>query len=159
VAIKQKRIFNMSGRMADGEHRQLQIGQMHMETAFVILDFKVWPTETDRNCQLNGTLTMKRDDAIDPSEPSFKDTNQFAWTSYNICDTNVIPAPGITPCSIISSGTHIDDEKYFAQDIHVHTNDAVGTQGINYWIKIAEFDTPPDVGSLIQLRQFGRIKA
>jgi len=159
MGLKEKRIFNMSGRLADGEHRKLQIGQMHMETAFVVLDFKVWPTNTSTNSQLNGTLTLKGDDSIVPSTPSFKDTNQFAWCSYNVSDPNVHPGVGVQPAFVITQSTHIDDEKYFAQDIHVHGDDSAQSQGINYWIKIAEFSTPPDVGSLIQLRQFGRIKA
>ena len=134
--------------------KRLHIGDMRAGKVYAVLDFRVYPTNTNVSTQLNGTLTMKENTVTDPTNPNFNDTGEIAWSSYN-------QHQGIPPASgealVISETSHRDDERYFAKDLHVYTTDEQGTQDINYYVKIGEFDTPEDISSIVQLIQFSEL--
>jgi len=124
---------------------------------YAVIDFRVYPSATNTNCQVSGTLTHKANAGLEPKNPDFNDTNQIAWSSYNICDGNTIPSPGITNCAVISESSISDEEKYFKQDLHLHLVDEVSSGSINYKIRIAELDASADVSSIVALNQFGEL--
>ena len=53
-----------------------------------------------------------------------------------------------------SSINHMDDERFFAKDLHLHVVNETTTDDVNYYVKIAEFDASDDVSSIVQLIQF-----
>jgi len=156
------RTFNMTGRMEPSaagtpSHKRLHIGHLKTDRIYSIVEFRVYPSSTNANCQLSGTLTHKRNDSLEPKNPDFRDTSQIAWCSYNICDGNTIPSPGITNCAVISESSIKDEERYFKQDVHLHVVDEVTSGDINYYVRIAEMSAPADVSAIVALQQFGEL--
>ena len=156
---KRIRTFNMSGKIGSGTsgtptHHRLSIGHMKTDKVYAVESFRVYPSVTNVNSQINGTLTLTRDDNIEPKNPNFSDTNQYAWSSYNI---HAPVPPGVTESFTISQSSHVDDEKYFKMDLHLHVVDENSAGDINYFVKITEYDAPPAVDSIVQLDQFGEL--
>jgi len=157
--VKQVRTFNMTGKFEDiarstPKSKRIHIGNMRSGKAYAILDFRVYPGSMYTPCQINGTLTMKEDTGTDPLNPDFSNTGQIAWSSFNQTYANT--GVGVTNLNI-SQARHRDDERYFAKDVVLTVTDEEGTSDINYYIKVAEFDTPDDVSSIIQLIQFSEL--
>ena len=134
--------------------KRLHIGDMKSGKVYAVLDFRVYPSNTYTACQLNGTLSYKEDSTVDPLNPDFGSTGEVAWSSHNqtLANTGV----GNTNVNITETG-HRDDERYFAKDLHLSVTDEEGTQDINYYVKIAEFDSADDVSSVVQLIQFSEM--
>ena len=150
------RTFNMTGKIQDltrstPKSKRLHIGDMRAGKVYAILDFRVYPTDNYTAAQLNGTITMKEKATTDPRTPDFSDSGEIAWSTHNqtLANTGV----GNTNLNI-SETSHRDDEKYFAKDVIVTVTDEEGTQDINYYVKIGEFDSGADVSSIVQLIQF-----
>ena len=156
-----RRIFNMSGKVPNAgtstpTHKRIQVGWPKADYSYAIVEFRVYPSNTNVNAQLNGTITLAKDDNLDPSTPNMDNTNELAWATYN--QQQGVP-PGIGESLTISTTGLIDDENYFDRNIYLHAVDEAGTQDINYWIKLAEFRTKPEVGGIIMLRQFGQLRS
>ena len=156
---KKVRTFNMTGKMSNlGKsvvgHKRLHIGDMRSGKVYAVLDFRVYPSQTNVNTQLNGTLTYKERAATEPQNPDFGSTSEIAWSSYN--QHQGVP-PGVGESLDISETSHKDDERYFAKDLHIYAVDEQGTQDINYYVKVGEFDTPADISSIVQLIQFSEL--
>lgn len=135
-------------------HKRIQVGWPDATYSYAIVEFRVYPSNAKVNSSLHGTLTLAKDDTLEPAEPSFKDSNQLAWSS----SINGI-APAITGPLGVTEFSLIDDENYFDRNIYLHTVDEVGTQDVNYFIKLAEFRTKPDVGAIVMLKQMGQLTA
>lgn len=156
-----RRTFNMSGKLPSGgksvpTHKRIQVGWPKADYSYAIVEFRVYPSNTNVNCQLNGTITLAKDDNLDSSTPNMDNTNELAWATYN--QRQGVP-PGVGESLTISKTELIDDENYFDRNIYLHAADEQGTQDINYWIKLAEFRTKPDVGAIVMLRQYGQLRA
>jgi hypothetical protein len=157
--VKQVRTFNMSGKISGIARsipvsKRLHIGDMRSGKVYVILDFRVYPGSTYAPCQLNGTLAMKTDASVDPLNPDFSNTGEIAWSSFNQTLTDY----GVGNSNlVISEAKHRDDERYFAKDVILTVTDEEGTTDINYYVKVAEFDTPADISSVVQLIQFAEL--
>ena len=157
--VKEVRTFNMTGKMQDvarstPKSKRLHIGDMRSGKVYAVLDFRVYPTNTYVEAALNGTLTMKEEAATDPLNPDFSNTGEIAWSTYNQTKANT----GVGEDTlIISQSRHRDDERYFAKDLILTVTDEDGTQDINYYVKVAEFDTPEDISSVVQLVQFSEL--
>lgn len=159
--FKLRRIFNMSGKLDNAgtstpTHKRIQVGWPKADYSYAIVEFKVYPSNTNVGCQLNGTITLAQDRDIDPSTPNMDNTNELAWATYNQHQGS---PPGIGESSTISISELIDDENYFDRNIYLHASDEVGTQDINYWIKLAEFDSKPAVGAIVMMRQYGQMRS
>ena len=159
MSARKVRTFNMTGRIggisrSTPKSKRLHIGDMSSGKVYAVLDFRVYPADTYTGCQLNGTLTMKEESTTDPRTPDFSNTGEIAWSSYNqtLANTGV----GNTNLNI-SETSHRDDEKYFAKDVILTVTDEEGTQDINYYVKIGEFDSSADVSSIVQLNQFAEL--
>ena len=156
---KKVRTFNMTGKIggitrSTPASKRLHIGDMRSGKVYAILDFRVYPGDTYTACQLNGTLSMKEDATVDPRTPNFNSSGEIAWSSHNqtLANTGV----GVTNLNITETG-HRDDERYFAKDVILTVTDEEGTQDVNYFVKIGEFDTPEDISSIVQLVQFSEL--
>lgn len=153
---KQVRTFNMTGKMDNqGKsvvgHKTLYIGTMKADKIYRILDFRVYPSNTNVNCQLNGSITYKSISSTEPQNPDFSSTSELAWSTHN--QQQGVP-PGVGESLTISKSFHKDDERFFKKDLHLYTVDEQGTQDINYYVKIGEFDASADVASIVQLIQY-----
>jgi hypothetical protein len=156
---KKVRTFNMTGKIggitrSTPATKRLHIGDMRSGKVYAILDFRVYPGDTYTAAQLNGTLSMKEDATVDPRTPNFNSTGEIAWSSYN--QALALDGVGLTNLNI-SKCSHRDDERYFAKDIILTVTDEEGTQDINYYVKVGEFDTPADISSIVQLVQFSEL--
>jgi len=156
---KRVRTFNMSGKISNAGRstpraKRLHIGNMREDKVYAVLDFRVYPSDTYTAAQLNGVVTMKEKAGEDPRTPNFADTGVIAWSSFNqtLANTGV----GVTNLNITQS-RHLDDEKFFAKDLIITATDEEGTQDINYFVKIGEFETREDVRSIVQLIQFSEL--
>lgn len=159
--IKLNRIFNMSGKLPNAgksvpTHKRIQVGWPKANYSYAIVEFRIYPSNTNVNAQLNGTITLAKDNDLDPTTPNMKNTNELAWYTYN--QQQGVP-PGVGESLVISTNGLIDDENYFDRNIYIHASDEQGTQDMNYWIKLAEFKTKPDVGGIVMLRQYGQLRA
>lgn len=158
MSAKKVRTFNMTGKVGDivrstPTSKRLHIGDMRSGKVYAVLDFRVYPSNTYTPAALNGTLTMKEDSTTDPVNPDFSNTGEIAWSQYN----QEAPHSGIGAGYQVSQSRHRDDEKYFAKDVILTVTDETGTQDINYYVKIAEFDATEDVSSIVQLNQFAEL--
>lgn len=159
--FKVNRIFNMSGKLPINTtrapvHKRIQVGWPKATYSYAIVEFRVYPSAMGTNTQLNATLTLAKDDSLDPTNPNMDNTNELAWATFNA--RQPVP-PGVGEGLVTSETGLIDDENYFDRNIYLHGCDEVGTQDLNYWIKLAEFKTRPDVGAIVMLRQFGQLKS
>jgi len=159
MSARKVRTFNMTGKIEDivrstPTSKRLHIGDMRSGKVYAVLDFRVYPGDTYTACQLNGTLTMKENSSTDPRTPDFSDTGEIAWSSYN--QALALDGVGLTNLNI-SKCSHRDDEKYFAKDLILTVTDEEGTQDINYFVKIGEFDSTEDISSIVQLVQFSEL--
>ena len=93
---------------------------------------------------------MGENDNIDPSDPDFGDQNQIAWSHAAV--RQPVP-PGIAE-SITMSRDDIIDDKLFAYDLWLHTEDAVNAESVNWMIKIMRYKTSATAGSISSLRQY-----
>ena len=157
--VKKVRTFNMTGKMDNqGKsvvgHKRLHVGDMRAGKVYAVLDFRVYPSATNVNAQLNGTLTYKEVSSTEPQNPDFTSTSEISWSTHN--QHHGVP-PGVGEANTISESSFKDDERYFAKDLHIYTVDEQGTQDINYYVKIGEFDTPEDISSIVQLIQFSEL--
>lgn len=149
----------MSGKVPNAgagtpAHKRIQVGWPDATYSYAIVEFRVYPSNAKVNSSLHGTLTLAKDDTVEPAEPSFKDSNQLAWSSsYNGITAGLTGPLNTTEVSLI------DDENYFDRNIYLHTVDEVGTQDVNYFIKLAEFRTKPDVGAIVMIKQYGQLLA
>ena len=156
-----RRTFNMSGKLPSAgksvpTHKRIQVGWPKADYSYAIVEFRVYPSNTNVNAQLAGTLTLAKNDSLEPGSPNMDDTNQLAWSTYN--QHHGVP-PGVGEANVISESGLIDDENYFDRNIYLHGVDEQGTQDINYFIKLAEFRTKPDVGAIVMLRQYGQLRS
>jgi len=157
--VKQVRTFNMTGKIGGiarsiPKSKRLHIGDMRSGKVYAVLDFRVYPSSTYTEAALNGTLSMKEDATVDPLTPNFSNTGEIAWSTHNQTKSGF----GVGEDTLIISETgHRDDEKYFAKDIILTVTDENGTQDINYYVKVGEFDTPADISSIVQLIQFSEL--
>ena len=156
---KKVRTFNMTGKIgietkSVAVSKRLHIGDMRAGKVYAVLDFRVYPSDLHTEAMLNGTVTMKENAVTDPVNPNFNDTGEIAWSSFN----QTMASSGIGATSLVISETsHRDDERYFAKDIILTVTDEEGTQDVNYYVKVGEFDSASDVSSIVQLIQFSEL--
>ena len=146
-----ERIYTIRGQSPSGTtHKLIQLSSYDPEAQYQIMEFKIMPAGTPSNCDLYGVLTMGSDDALDPSDPDFADQNQIAWAHHTV-KTRV--PPGVGESSDISN-YEINDEKLFAYDLWLHTEDAKGANAVNYFLKIKRYNVGAVPASIASLRQY-----
>jgi hypothetical protein len=145
------REFTLRGKnTAAQSHNHLQLSSYDPKAQYEIVEFYVSSANTDLASNCTGTLTLGKDNTIDSSVPDFSDDNQFAWSHY-VAWQNV--PPGIGEQFIISKNSTKDDI-LFNYDVWLHTKDNVGVSDVNWFIKIREYRTSAEAGSISSLRQF-----
>ena len=146
-----ERIYTIRGQNSSSvAHRLIQLSSYDPTATYMIVDFKIMPAGTPTNSDQYGILTMGKDDNIDPSDPDFSDQNQIAWAHHSI--RQPVP-PGLGESSVISN-YEVNDEKLFAYDLWLHTEDTKGANAVNWFLKIKRYGVNDVTGSIASLRQY-----
>jgi hypothetical protein len=149
--MPQERLFTIRGKQpAALTHAKIQLSSYDPTHQYLIVEFKVRPAGTALSTDVYGTLSMGENDNIDPSDPDFGDQNQIAWAHSSV-QQSVPPAIGE---SIKFYNDSVIDDKLFAYDLWLHTEDVLITNEVNYMIKIIRYKTDATSGSISSLRQY-----
>ena len=108
------------------------------------------PSGTPTNSDQYGIITMGKNDNVDPSSPDFSDQNQIAWAHHTV--RQPVP-PGIAE-SVVISNYEVNDEKMFAYDLWLHTEDVMGGKDVNWFLKIMRYSVGDVPASIASLRQY-----
>lgn len=146
-----ERVYTIRGiSPATLTHTKLQLSTYDPKMMYQIIEFKIMPADNVvTDCY--GTISMGKNDNIDPSEPNFSNQNEIAWAHHALWQ-NGTALPGSE--SFVISNHEVNDEKLFNYDIWMHTEDALDNSPINYFIKILRYSTSAVEGSIGSLRQF-----
>lgn len=146
-----QRVYTIRGQNPTGTaHRKIQLSSYDPESQYMIMEFKIMPAGSATNCDQYGILSMGKDDNIDPSDPDFGDQNQIAWAHHTVEQS--VP-PGVGQSSTISN-YEVNDEKLFAYDLWLHTEDTKGANAVNWFVKIMRYDVGAVPASIASLRQY-----
>jgi len=148
--MPEERIYTIRGRNKAGlTHSKIQLSSFDPTAQYLILDFKIMPSDNVvADCY--GTVSMGKNDNINPSEPNFTNQNEIAWAHHSLWQ-NGTALPGSE--SFVISNHEVNDEKIFAYDIWMHTLDALDNSQVNYFLKIKKYTTSDVAGSIASLRQ------
>ena len=146
-----ERVYTIRGKQpAALTHTKLQLSSYDPTAMYVIEEFKVMPAGDVTNSDCYGTISMGKNDNINPSDPDFSNQNEIAWSHHAV--RQPVP-PGIAE-SVTISHFEVNDEKLFNYDIWLHTEDLLGREEVNYFLKIRRYSTSAVTGSIGSLRQF-----
>jgi len=149
--MPEDRIYTIRGKNPSAlTHTKVQLAAMDPKSQYQIVEFKVCPAGTPTNTDCYGSVSMGKNDNIDPSDPDFSNQNEIAWSHQAV--RQPVP-PGIAE-SVIISDWGLLDEKLFAYDVWVHTKDAIGAEEVNWYIKIRKYSVNEVTGSIASLRQY-----
>ena len=144
-----ERIYTIRGTAPRAlTHQKIQLSSFDPTAQYEIIDFKIMPGGTPSNTDCYGTVSMGKNDNIDPSDPDFSNQNEIAWAHHAVKSASAIP-----PEAPVISNYEVNDNKLFAYDIWLHTEDAVGTSNVNWFLRIKKYSTTAVSGSIASLRQ------
>ena len=146
-----ERIYTIRGQNPSStSHRLVQLSSYDPEAQYLIMEFKIMPAGTAVNSDQYGILTMGKNDTIDPSDPDFSDQNQIAWAHHTVEQ----PSPPGLGQSVTISNYEVNDEKLFAYDLWLHTEDVTGGNAVNWFLKIKRYRVGEVPASIASLRQY-----
>ena len=149
--MPEARIYTIRGQNpAAVTHKKVQLSSYDPQAQYQILEFKVLPAGRATNTDCYGSISMGKNDNIDPSDPDFKNQNEIAWSHHAIRQ----PVPPGLGESVQISHWDLVDEKLFAYDVWVHTKDLLSAESVNWYIKIKKYYVKPVAASIASLRQF-----
>lgn len=149
--MPEERTYTIRGQNPSGTtHKKIQLSNYDPKAEYLILDFKIMPAGTPTNSDCYGIVTMGQNSSIDPSDPDFADQNQIAWAHHTVMQR--VP-PGVGE-GVLLNNYEINDEKLFGYDIWLHTEDVLGNEAVNYFLKIKKYNVDAVTGSIASLRQF-----
>ena len=149
-----ERVYTIRGKVEPRlTHQVIQLSSYDPKAMYVIEEFKLMPAGTDiaavANTDAYGTISMGKNDNIDPSQPDFSNQNEIAWAHHAVSTESTIP-----PVAGVISNYEVNDEKLFNYDVWLHTVDTLNTNYINYFMKIRRYKTGAVEGSIGSLRQY-----
>jgi len=146
--MPEERIYTIRGRNPSGTtHSKVQLSSFDPTDQYLIIDFKIMPADTATTTDCYGIVSMGKNDNIDPSDP---DLNEIAWAHHTLWQ-NGTALPGAE--SVTISNFECNDDKIFAYDIWLHTEDKLNNSEVNWFLKIKKYKTSPVAGSIASLRQ------
>jgi len=147
--MPEERIYTIRGQSPSAlTHTKVQLSSFDPTHQYLIMDFKIMPARAAAT-DAYGSISMGKNNNIDPSTPDFTNQNEIAWAHHTIWQS--VP-PGIGESFQISN-YEVNDEKLFAYDIWMHTVDALGNSAVNWFLKIKRYTTTEVSGSIASLRQ------
>jgi len=146
-----ERIYTIRGKNPAGlTHTKIQLSSFDPTMQYVIEEFRIMPADTATVTDCYGSISMGANDNIDPTDPDFSNQNEIAWAHHSLWQ-NGTALPGSE--SVISSNFECNDEKIFAYDIWLHSEDKMDNSEVNYFLKIRKYNTDAVTGSISSLRQ------
>jgi hypothetical protein len=144
------RIYTLRGQQPAAQgHVKIQLSEFEPTHQYAIREFRVYPANLQVSSHIGGTITMGKNDGLDPMTPDFGNQNELAWAQYSV--RQPIP-PGIGE-SFLSYETHLADIKLFAYDVWLHTEDSLGNSDVNWYMEIERYTTSKEAGSISSLQQ------
>jgi len=150
-----ERIYTIRGKNPSAiTHKKIQLSSFDPTDQYLIVEFKIMPAadltlgSVVTDCY--GTVSMGKNDNIDPSEPDFSNQNEIAWAHHTLWH-NGTALPGSE--SVMQSNFEVNDDKIFAYDIWMHTVDVMDNCDINWVLKIVRYKVSEVTGSIASLRQ------
>jgi len=148
--MPKERVYTIRGKApAALTHQKIQLSSYDPKMMYQIIEFKVMPAGTPQNSDCYGTVSMGKNDNIDPTDPDFGNQNEIAWAHHAV--RQPVP-PGLAE-SVIISNYEVNDEKLFNYDIWMHTRDALNNEEVNFFLKILKYSVGAVEGSIGSLRQ------
>lgn len=154
--MPKERVYTLRGKQSSViAHTKIQLSSYDPKAMYVVEEFKIMPAadlalgSVPTDCY--ASITMGKDDNIDPSEPNFSNQNEIAWAHHALW-MNGTALPGSE--SVVSSNYEVNDEKLFNYDVWLHTLDVMDNCDINYFIKIRRYGLSAVEGSIGSLRQY-----
>jgi hypothetical protein len=148
--MPKERVYTIRGKApAALTHQKIQLSSYDPKMMYQIIEFKVMPAGTPQNSDCYGTVSMGKNDNIDPTDPDFSNQNEIAWAHHAV--RQPVP-PGLAE-SVIISNYEVNDEKLFNYDIWMHTRDALNNEEVNFFLKILKYSVGAVEGSIGSLRQ------
>jgi len=145
------RIFTVRGQVPAAEkHTKIQLSMFEPTHQYQIIEFKITSAALNVVATPNAILTMGRADATDPNSPDYADQNQLAWANYYTWRTGTA-LPGSE--TLVTSYNGQIDDKLFAYDLWLHSEDKEDNANINWFIKVLRYETTEVMGSITSLRQ------
>lgn len=149
--MPEERIYTIRGKNPSGiTHHKIQLSAFDPTQQYVIVEFKIMPAQTSAVTDCYGSVSMGENDNIDPTDPDFTNQNEIAWAHHSLWQ-NGTALPGSE--SVVQTNFEVNDEKIFAYDIWMHTEDVMDNSEINYFLKIKRYKTDAVSGSISSLRQ------
>ena len=148
--MPESRTYTIRGQNPAAEtHKKVQLSRFDPTEQYEIIEFKIMPAGTPTNSDCYGTISMGKNDNIDPTDPDFTNQNEIAWSHHSVMQR--VP-PGVGE-GIQISNYEVNDSKIFAYDIWMHTKDQLGNEAVNWFLKIKRYYTTDVSGSIASLRQ------
>ena len=149
--MPEERIFTIRGKQpAALAHKKIQLSSADPRAQYSIIEFKIMPAGTPLNSDQYGIITMGQNNNIDPSDPDMGDQNKIAWAHHSV---NQPVPPGIAE-SVKIYNYEVLDEKLFAYDVWLHTEDVLNAEEVNYMIKFKRYSTNVEAASISSIRQY-----
>jgi len=149
--MPESRIYTIRGKNpAALTHRKIQLSSFDPREQYEIVEFKIMPAGTPGQADCYGTISMGKNDNIDPSDPDFSNQNEIAWAHHSITQPTSPPAPGM---AVMIYNYEVNDSKIFAYDIWLHTEEVASVEEVNWFLKIKRYKTTEVSGSIASLRQ------
>jgi len=143
-------IYTIRGKNSPSkQHKRIQLSRFLPTDQYVIVEFKIMP-QGERITDAYGTISMGKNDSIDPAAPDFSNQNEIAW-AHQLQWQNGTALPGSE--SFVLSNYEVNDDKIFAYDIWIHTVDVLDNSDINWMLKVRRYHVSEVTGSIASLRQ------
>jgi len=148
--MPEERIYTIRGiNPAALTHTKVQLSAFDPTEQYVIVEFKIMPQTGTTNTDCYGSISMGKNDNIDPTEPDFSNQNEIAWAHHTTWQ-NVPPGIGE---SMQIYNYEVNDNKLFAYDIWLHTDDKLRNSAVNWFLRIKRYKTTTVSGAIASLRQ------
>jgi len=149
--MPEERIYTIRGKNPSTKtHTKVQLSAFDPTQQYVIVEFKIMPADTAATTDCYGSISMGKNDNIDPSDPDFTNQNEIAWAHHTLWQ-NGTALPGSE--SVTISNYEVNDTKLFAYDIWLHTEDKLNNSEVNWFLRIRRYKTTPVSGAIASLRQ------
>ena len=146
-----ERIYTIRGKSSGTlSHEKVQLSSFDPTAQYEIVEFKIMPAGVPVSTDCYATVSMGKNDNITPSNPDFSNQNEIAWAHHAV-HQNVPPGIGE---SVKFYNYEVNDNKLFAYDIWLHTEDVLENEDVNWFIRIKKYSTTDVAGSIASLRQF-----
>jgi len=146
------RTYTIRGQHPAAEtHSKIQLSSYDPKVMYRVVTFKIMPAGALTKFDGYGTLTINKNDSLDPTDHDFADNSQIAW-AHSTAWQNGTALPGAESV-MLSYDDLKDEDRWFNYDLWIHTKAHLGSNAINWYIEIYKQDVSAVSGSIASLIQ------